>query len=128
MGMSQIAILSIIGVLFAVQFKSHHPEYGIYICVAISLFLFAIVLNRLRIFTQSFDTIQNYIQLDSVYLNTILKMIGITYLSEFASSICKDTGYQTLGGQIEVFAKLSILAFSLPIMLALFETIQVFLS
>lgn len=40
----------------------------------------------------------------------ILKMVGITYIAEFASGICKDAGYQTIAGQIETFAKLTILA------------------
>lgn len=128
MNTNQIAILSILGVLLAVQLKSAKPEYGIYISVGISLLIFACVLNRLKIYTQMFDTIQSYIELDNVYLNTIWKAIGITYIAGFASSICKDTGYQTLATQIDLFAKLSILVLSVPIMLALFETIQVFLS
>ena len=57
----------------------------------------------------------------------MLKMIGITYISEFSSSICKDTGYQTIAVQIEVFSKLTILAMGMPILLALLETIQEFL-
>ena len=57
-----------------------------------------------------------------------LSLIHIfTYISEFSSSICKDTGYQTIAVQIEVFSKLTILAMGMPILLALLETIQEFL-
>ena len=54
-------------------------------------------------------------------------MIGITYIAEFASGICKDTGYQTIAVQIEIFSKLTILAMGVPVLLALLETIQEFL-
>lgn len=128
MNMIRIALLCIIGVLLAIQFKKEKPEYGIYLCVIISLIIFSCLLNRINVFTKIFDTIQSYIQINSVYLDTILKMIGITYVAEFASSICKDTGYQTIATQIELFAKLSILALCMPVMLALMQTIQVFLS
>ena len=65
-----------------------------------------------------------YIQIEGVYLGTLLKMVGITYIAEFASGICKDAGYSALGVQIEMFGKLSILAVSAPVLLALFETLQ----
>ena len=55
-------------------------------------------------------------------------MIGITYIAEFSAGICKDAGYGALGTQIEIFGKLSILAVSMPILLALLETLKVFLS
>ena len=54
-------------------------------------------------------------------------MIGITYVAEFASGICKDSGYGSLGNQIEIFGKLSILGISMPILLALFGTLETFL-
>ena len=58
----------------------------------------------------------------------MLKMIGITYIAEFSSSICKDAGYQTIAVQIEIFCKLTILALGMPVLLALLETIQEFLA
>lgn len=70
--------------------------------------------------------VQSYIKINSVYISALMKMIGITYIAEFASGICKDAGYGSLGSQIEIFGKLSILAVSMPILLALMETVQGF--
>ena len=72
--------------------------------------------------------IQELIRTDRIYLETLIKMTGITYIAEFASGICKDAGYGAIGSQIEIFGKLSILAVSMPIMLALLETLQRFLT
>ena len=58
----------------------------------------------------------------------MLKMIGITYIAEFSSGICRDAGYQTIASQIEIFSKLTILALGMPVLLALLETIQEFLA
>ena len=71
--------------------------------------------------------IQSYIHINSVYLTTLLKMAGITYIAEFASGICKDAGYGAIGTQIEIFAKLSILAVSMPVLLAILDTISEFM-
>ena len=51
-------------------------------------------------------------------------MTGITYVSEFASSICKDLGYQSIASQIEMFARLLLFVISIPVVSALIETIS----
>ena len=64
------------------------------------------------------------VKIDAVYLTAMLKILGVTYLAEFAAAICKDAGYQTIAGQIEVFARLSILAIGMPILKALLLAIR----
>ena len=127
MTMVQIGMIGVLGALLAIQFKGGKTEYGIYMSVAVSIVLFLCIVDRLEIFVRTIDEISRYISVDTGYLSTMLKMIGITYISEFSSSICKDTGYQTIAVQIEVFSKLTILAMGMPILLALLETIQEFL-
>ena len=68
------------------------------------------------------------INVDNTYIMTLLKMLGVTYVAEFSSGICKDAGYQTIASQIEIFSKLTILVLSLPILVALLQTIQNFLA
>ena len=127
MNIVQIGMIGVLGALLAIQFKGGKTEYGIYMSVAVSIVLFLCIVDRLEIFVRTIDEISRYISVDTGYLSTMLKMIGITYISEFSSSICKDTGYQTIAVQIEVFSKLTILAMGMPILLALLETIQEFL-
>ena len=127
MNMVQIGMIGVLGALLAIQFKGGKTEYGIYMSVAVSIVLFLCIVDRLEIFVRTIDEISRYISVDTGYLSTMLKMIGVTYISEFSSSICKDTGYQTIAVQIEVFSKLTILAMGMPILLALLETIQEFL-
>lgn len=128
MSVLQIGIIGVIGALLAIQFKGGKTEYGIYMSVGASILLFACIVDRLEIFIRTVEQIRKYINIDTGYLATMLKMIGITYIAEFSSSICKDAGYQTIAVQIEIFSKLTILALGMPVLLALLETIQEFLS
>ena len=70
---------------------------------------------------------KSYLPVDSSYLNTLLKMLGITYVGQFSAGICKDAGYSSIAGQIELFARLAVLAVSMPVLLALLETVHDFL-
>lgn len=128
MDVVQIGVIGVAGTLLAVQFKSGKTEYGIYISVALSLFIFFFILRKLEVMVDAVRTIEGYINVDTAYLGTLVKMLGVTYIAEFASSICKDAGYQTIAKQIEIFGKLAILVMSMPILMALLNTIQGFLS
>lgn len=121
------AALGIVAVLLAVQFKAKESEYGVYLVMAAGMVLFFFATGKMRTIIETAKQIQSYIDIDSIYITTLLKMVGITYIAEFASGICKDAGYGSLGTQIEIFGKLSILAVSMPILLALLETLRGFL-
>ena len=123
----QIALLGVVGTLIALQFKSGKSEYGIYVSLAVSLFLFLCMLSRLEIFVQTVKKIADYIKLDAGQMGILLKMAGVTYVAEFASGLCKDAGYQNIAVQIEIFTKLTILAIGMPVLLALLELIGDFL-
>ncbi len=128
MNIMKIGIIGIAGVLLATQLKQHKAEYGIYICIAISILIFFQIMGYLEQIIDTLKEIINFIDFENTYIGTLLKMLGITYISEFASGICKDAGYQTIAVQIEMFSKVTILVLSLPIMLALLKTIQNFLG
>ena len=123
-----IAITGIVAVLLAVSLKGMKGEYGTYLVMAAGFFIFFYGIGKLTTILDTMKEIQSYIKINSIYLSTLVKMIGITYIAEFAAGICKDAGYGAVGTQIEIFGKLSVLAVSMPILLALVETLQVFLS
>lgn len=127
MSVLTIGILGIAGALLAVELKGLKGEYGIYLVAAVGLVIFFYGITKLKTVIETIRQVQNYIRLNRMYLEVLLKMIGITYIAEFSSGICKDAGYGSLGSQIEIFGKLSVLAVSMPILLALLDTVQQFL-
>lgn len=128
MSMIQVGLLGVVCVLFAVQLKQEKSEIGIYLCVFLSVLIFINALDHLKLLVETIHEIGNYIHIDASYITTLIKMLGITYLAEFSSGLCKDAGYQAIGVQIEMFGKITILVLSLPILIALLRTIREFLS
>lgn len=122
-----IAVVGIVSVLLAVWMKGLKAEYGTFLVAAAGFFIFFYGITKLETILETIHRIQGFLDINQVYLTTLLKMTGIAYVAEFASGICKDAGFGSVGTQIEVFGKLSILAVSMPIVLALLDTLQVFL-
>lgn len=128
MNIIQVGILGVVGILLAVQLKQEKSEVAVYISIVISLIIFFSVLGSLEIVVQTVREISNYIQMEDSYILTLIKMLGITYIAEFSSGLCKDAGYTAIAAQIEMFGKLAVLVLSLPILLVLLRTVQEFLQ
>ncbi len=128
MSMIQVGLLGIIGIIFAVQLKQEKSEVAIYLCIVITLIIFVGITDHLEQLVTTLREIGNFVQIENSYILTLIKMLGITYLAEFSSGLCKDAGYSSIATQIEMFGKLTILVLSLPILLALLRTIQEFLG
>lgn len=128
MDMMQIGVVGLIGALLAVQFKSGRAEYGIYVSAAVGILLFSCIVDRLGFFVDAIQQIRQFINIDAEYISTMMKMVGIAYIAEFCSCICKDAGHQSIAVQIEIFSKLTILALGMPAIITLLQTIQEFLS
>lgn len=128
MTVTAVSILGLASVLLALQLKGVKGEYSVYLVLASGVVIFFYGISKLETIVEAVKQVQAYIQINNVYISTLMKMVGITYIAEFSSGICKDAGYGALGGQIEMFGKLSVLAVSIPIFLALLEIVQEFLG
>lgn len=124
----KVGMLGILGILVAVQLRAQKPEYGIYIGLAIGILIFGYTLKEFRTVLDQFQVIQGYLGTGKEYLSILLRVIGITYICEFSSSICKDAGYGTVAEQIEMLGKLAVMFAGLPILLAVIEQMQSFIG
>lgn len=123
----KIGFLGIAGVLLAMQFKGGKAEYATYIGLAVSILIFCFSMRQMETVTEQFLKIRAYLNGSERYLSILFKVIGITYICEFSSDICRDAGYQAVAGQIEVLGKLTVMFAGLPILFAVIEQIQSFL-
>lgn len=122
--MVSAAILGITAMLLAVQLKSMKSELGLYVALAATIIIFSYGVDKLAVVLEMVNRLSGYLSIPSAYLGILMKMVGITYICEFASALCRDGGYQSIATQLETFGKLSVLAVSTPVILSLFETIE----
>lgn len=123
MDVLKIAVLAVSGVLLALMLKQVKPEYSVVLSMAVCICIFLFLLTKLQAVFGYLEQLEAKVTIDGVYLDTILKMLGISYITQFASDLCKDAGYSAVSSQIELFARVSVLFLSFPVLLALVETI-----
>ena len=126
MDILRIAVLGIAGVLLALLLQKEKSEYSMFISMAVCICIFIYILGKVETVINFAKKMQTFVAVDQ-NITLILKMVGITYVAEFAMNICKDAGYAAVGNQIELFAKLSILVLSIPVLTVFLETVGSFL-
>lgn len=122
----QLVLIAVVGMLIALTFRKQQADMSVMVSIGICLLLMFFMV-------QAFDTLVSFIQKISGYMNleyvgVLLKLIGIAYVCEFASSLCKDAGYQAISGQIEVAGRVAMMIITIPVMLAIIDTIEQFLK
>ncbi len=127
MDIVKIGILGIAGVLMAIPLRKGKNEYSLFISMTVCICIFVYIITKVQIVLEFTKKLESLTAIDSSYIAIVVKMVGITYAAEFAINICKDAGYSAIAGQIETFAKMSILVVSLPVFMAFLETMGNFL-
>ena len=119
--MLKTALLGRVTIIIAMAMKQGKAEYATFVSFTGCILIAWIAVRLLEGITGSLERVERLLHIDMEYVALLMKMIGVTYLSEFASSLCKDAGYSAVAGQIELVGKLTILTIGMPIVLALFE-------
>ncbi|NLA05696.1 MAG: stage III sporulation protein AD, partial [Firmicutes bacterium] len=58
-----------------------------------------------------------------VYLQTLLRVIGIAYLAEFGAQVCRDAGEGSIASRVELAAKVIILVMAVPVIIEIMESV-----
>lgn len=113
----------LVGVLLTIKLKGIGSPLWVYLSLSLSVFVLFYIMNRLNFVMDFLDEVMGDIGLESGYFEILLKIVGISYLCEFASNLCKESGFLSVASQIEIGGKLTMLVMSMPILLAIVDTI-----
>lgn len=126
--MMKIGTLAVLGALLGLQFRGQKQEYSTYIGIALALLIFGCTTAYMVQVKQQLSGLLSFVSSGSGYFALLLKVTGITWLSEFAAGICRDSGFASVASQIEMFGKIAILFSGMPVFLALAQTIAGFVG
>lgn len=123
MSIIKVAVIGIVSVLLGLQFKTIKSEYGTMVVLVAAICIFFFGITRVNRIIEAVNLVKSGLGRSGSYIQMLLKIVGISYICEFSSDICKDSGYSALSNQIHIFGKLSILVISAPVFLKLFDVI-----
>ena len=121
-------IVKIIGIgltslIIIIILKQYKPEFAVYISIIAGIAILLLSLSQISSVINLLKDISSRANINSQFLGIILKITGIAILTEFAVSICQDTGESAIANKIDIGGKIIIITMSIPIISSLLETI-----
>ncbi len=115
--MEMISVLGIglIGAVLIILIKQYRPEYTILLSAVTAGALFLIALVWLVPLFGSLGRIAEEIYGISEPMKVVLKCLGVCYLTELGSALCKESGQTAISSKIELCGRILILTLSLPL-------------
>lgn len=127
MGILRIGLMGVVAAILAAFIKKERAEISVMIGCVAGMLIFYYILSQISVVVDFLSQLLDMVAMEETYYVQLLKMLGVAYVAEFASSICKDAGQQSIASMVELFAKISIVALSIPGLLFLVETLELFL-
>ena len=115
--------IALIALIIIILLKQYKPEFAIYISLLTGVLILVLVMDELTGIIRLIQTIANKASINQQFLTILIKITGIAFLSEFAVSICKDSGEVAIASKIELGSKIVIMSMSIPILSSLLEII-----
>ncbi len=119
----KVVSFGIIAVSLIIVLKNQKPEIALLCVIASSIIMLTFIFDELKSVINLINSLISSSVIDSAYIKTILKVIGISYLVEFGKDICKDAGESAIANKIEVAGKIVVVAISVPVVASLIEIV-----
>lgn len=116
-----IAFLSVIIILILKQYR---PEFAMYVSILAGALIIFMSIGKLEGIINLLNMLSNSTKANGQFLGILLKITGIAFLTEFAVSVCKDSGETAIASKVDLGGKIMIVAISVPIISSLLETVM----
>lgn len=123
MDIIKIIGIGIIALIIIIILKQYRPEFAVYVSILAGIFILILSLSQISGVINLLKNLTSKANINSEFLGIILKITGIAILTEFAVSICQDSGESSIANKIDIGGKVMIITISIPIISSLLETI-----
>ena len=123
----QAIAIAIVACIVILQLKSERAELAFVLSVAAGILILALVAEKVQVVLSTFQEVAIASGMQpGVYLS-LLKMVGIGYVTEIACDTVEDFGSKSLAGKIALVGKITVFMLAMPIFQNLLTIITEFL-
>ena len=105
MDIIKIIGIGLISLIMTIIIKQHRPEFAIYISVIAGVLILTLVLGKVSGIITLLSNLADKTAINRNFLYLLIKITGVALLTEFAVSICKDSGESAIASKIDIGEK-----------------------
>ncbi|MFM1653067.1 stage III sporulation protein AD [Brevibacillus sp. B_LB10_24] len=119
----QIVGIGMVATLLALVIKDQKPLFAFLLTIISGVVIFTFLIGKISEVVRILERLAVQADLNMVFLETILKIIGIAYIAEFGAQVTRDAGQGAIASKIELAGKVLILVMAVPIVQIIIETV-----
>lgn len=123
MDIARVVAFAFISVVLIVVLRQERPELAMLVGVAAGAMLVLQMLAPLGQAVTALADMAARAKVERFYLDTVLRVIGVAYLAEFGSQICRDAGESALASKVELGGKVIIMVLAVPVVTAVVDVV-----
>lgn len=124
MDMLKLAGLGVCGAIMTMLIRRLKPGAGLAVSLAAGVLLLANLMAPLGQVVARISAIAHAGGLSDVYMSQLLKVGGVSLLTDFAAQTCRDAEEEGLAMKVELAGRVTLIALSLPFMESLLAQIM----
>lgn len=126
-------IFSIIGIglasaAIATVLRQYNKEYGLYISLGATVVIMSVILYSLEPVFSFINELTDVSDINTEYINVLIKSLAICYMTSIASDSCKDCGETAIASRIDFAGKIALLLITIPLFEAILDIIKELLN
>lgn len=119
----QLVGIAMVSTILCLVIKKDRPEIANFIAITAGVIILLFVVMKLSFIIDGIQSLADKVNIPTMYISLIIKLIGICYIIEFAVSLCNDCGEKNIATKLEFGGKIIIMTMSFPILLSIVDTI-----
>ncbi len=123
MDIIKIIGVGLISLIIIIIIKQYRPEFTIYVSLIAGAIILMLIMDKVSAIINLLTSLSNKTAINNEFLILLIKITGIAFLTEFAVSVCKDSGETAIANKVDMGGKVVIISMSIPIIASLLETV-----
>lgn len=124
MEIAQVVGLALVTTILLMILRQERPALAVVLSIVFSIIIFTAMMGKMASILNVMKELTRRAEINYFFFATILKILGVAYLGEFAAAICQDAGEQAVARKVEFASKIIIAVLALPIMIAILESLM----
>lgn len=122
-------IIKIIGIGFltliiTIILKENKKEYAMYSVLIGGTIILLYSMGTIKTIVDFAKSLSVNLKYNNMFITLILKITGIAILTEYAVSICRDSGENAIANKIDFASKVIVISLSIPIISSTLESLN----
>lgn len=123
MDIVKIIGIGLISLIIIIILKQYKPEFAVYVSLLAGILIISLIIGKISGIIDILTNLASKTTINNEFLVLLIKITGIAILTEYAVSICKDTGESAIANKVDFGGKIIIMSMSIPIISSLLENI-----